>query len=163
VIIARSQLEEAARWVHWWLKGKCTLEDALCGVLRSGAPAPAVLVDAVTAAFDNYTTGAFLNGEKKPKDLAECFGSVKAGNTAQKIAARIRKSDVYRYVEALHADHPDLGYELSDTVGRETLFSRAAPGLGLTEGMVSRHYYGSEEYMARGARRPPARKKLARE
>jgi hypothetical protein len=142
LIIARSQLEEAARWVHWWLQGKCTLEDALCGVLRSGAPAPAVLVDAVAAAFDNYTTGAFLKpGEKMPKDLAECFGSVKAGNLSQHIAAAIRSRAVVRFVVDLEAAHPELVRRNSSVAGGETLFSRAAEQLNLNEGTVVRLFY----------------------
>ena len=149
--VTAAQIAERDAWERRLKLGQCTLEEALFGMLHSGAPATQYLLERLHTAFVNYSTGELLqHGQKRPRDLAETFGTVKWDIQADRAAMLAR--DIFECVSELHSRHPKehprhLSLSRTDARARntDTAFSVAARAFCLDESTIVAKFYDGKK------------------
>jgi len=145
------------KWLEWreWLEverrlssGVYTLEDALMITLRQGVRPSPWLIAHLEDAFTEHREGR--------RQLADSFGSVRAGNDAQAITAELVNRQCHDLVLELHNKWPKgspqhLPLTVSSARTKKagsTAFKRAGEVLKMPEATVRKHYLAGKKLVS---------------
>jgi hypothetical protein len=134
-------IEEAAAWERSYVRGECSLADALMMTLHIGAPASSTLIAALENAFLAYNRG-------QVDDLAEAFGCAVARRDKKKMEHETVRSNVKFHVEAFRAQGDPL-VNPNDYPEKTSAFTKTAELLGNVSATTAFNIYYDRDIKAR--------------